>query len=197
MTADDSLIVNHDSKYQDLAVEESTYNELVKFKLKNDEKLPTLREYLTAGMMNNSTTRLVLEIKPSDKGKARAQQIAEKTVNMVRGMNAKPWVVYISFDYDMLLKVKEVDPQANTQYLTGNKTPEQLKQDGIDGMDYHFNAFKKNPNWISEAKAKNLSLNAWTVNETEDIDRLLSQAFDYITTNEPELTFERLTLKSD
>jgi glycerophosphoryl diester phosphodiesterase len=197
MTADDSLIVNHDSKYQGLAVEESTYNELVKFKLKNDEKLPTLREYLTAGMMNNSTTRLVLEIKPSDKGKARAQQIAEKTVNMVRGMNAKPWVVYISFDYDMLLKVKEVDPQANTQYLTGNKTPEQLKQDGIDGMDYHFNAFKKNPNWISEAKAKNLSLNAWTVNETEDIDRLLSQAFDYITTNEPELTFERLTLKSD
>jgi glycerophosphoryl diester phosphodiesterase len=67
----------------------------------------------------------------------------------------------------------------------------------MDGMDYHFNTFKKNPNWISEAKAKSLSLNAWTVNETEDIDRLLSQGFDYITTNEPELTFERLTLKSD
>jgi glycerophosphoryl diester phosphodiesterase len=178
-------------------VEESTYSERVKIKLKNGEKLPTLREYLKAGMINNSTTRLVLEVKPSGVGKERGQRIAEKVVNLVAEMNAKPWAVYISFDYDMLLKVKEVDPQANTQYLTGNKTPEQLKQDGIDGMDYHFNAFKKNPNWISEAKAKSLSLNAWTVNETEDIDRLLSQGFDYITTNEPELAFKRLTLKSD
>lgn len=195
MTADDSLIVNHDPKHVELAVEESPYAELNKFKLSNGENLPTLREYLKAGMQNNTSTRLVLEIKPSGMGKERGQRIAEKVVNLVKEMHAKPWVVYISFDYNMLLKIKEVDPQANTQYLTGNKTPEQLKQDGIDGLDYHFNTFKKNPDWITEAKAVNLSLNAWTVNNTEDIDRLLSQDFNYITTNEPELVLQRFKLR--
>lgn len=195
MTADDSLIVNHDPKHGELAVEESSYAELIKLKLSNDEKLPTLREYLKAGMQKNVSTRLVLEIKPSGKGKERGQLIAEKVVNLVDEMNAKPWVVYISFDYNMLLKIKEVDPGANTQYLAGNKSPEQLKQDGIDGLDYHFNAFKKNPDWITEAKAVNLTLNAWTVNDTEDIERLLSQNFNYITTNEPELVFQRFKLR--
>ena len=195
MTDDDSLIVNHDPKHEELFVEKSAYSELAKYKLSNGEQLPTLREYLKAGMTDNAATSLVLEIKPSGIGKERGQLIAEKVVNLVDEMNAKPWVVYISFDYDMLLKIKTVDPQANTQYLSGNKTPEQLKQDGIDGLDYHFNAFKKNPAWIDEAKAENLTLNAWTVNEAEDIDRLLSQNFDYITTNEPELAFERFKLR--
>lgn len=195
MTTDDSLIINHDPKHGELAIESTPYSELVNFKLKNGEKLPTLREYLKTGMTDNTSTRLVLEIKPSGISKERGQRIAEKVVNLVTELNAKPWVVYISFDYDMLLKIKQVDPQANTQYLTGNKTPEQLKQDGIDGLDYHFNAFKKNPDWISEAKTKKLTLNAWTVNETEAIDRLLSQDFDYITTNEPELTLQRFRLQ--
>lgn len=38
---------------------------LAEFKLANGEKLPTLREFITAGLQNNQTTRLILEIKPS------------------------------------------------------------------------------------------------------------------------------------
>ena len=65
MTADDSLIVNHDPHYNKLLIEKTTYAELEKFKLSNGEKLPTLREYILAGIKNNTTTRLVCEIKPS------------------------------------------------------------------------------------------------------------------------------------
>lgn len=195
MTTDDSLIVNHDPTYNRLSVEKHTYAELSKFKLENGEKLPTLREYLLAGMQNNTTTRLVLEIKPSESGKERGLVIAEKVVNMVKQMNAKPWVVYISFGYDILLKIKEIDPTVNTQFLNGNKTPEQLKTDGVNGADYHFSAFKKNPDWIISSKNLDLTLNAWTANEIEDIDRLLNQNFDFITTNEPELVFERFRMQ--
>jgi glycerophosphoryl diester phosphodiesterase len=77
----------------------------------------------------------------------------------------------------MLLKVAP-DPQGIPTPQT--KTPEQLKQDGMDGMDYHFNThLQEKPD--KRGKSKSLSLNAWTVNETEDIDRLLSQGFDYTT----------------
>src|SRR5690242_14571950 len=64
MTADDSLVNNHDPHYNKLIIEKTNYNELQQFKLSNGEKLPTLREYLIAGLENNSQTRLVLEIKP-------------------------------------------------------------------------------------------------------------------------------------
>lgn len=193
MTSDDSLIVNHDPKYNGLDIEKSTYADLIKFKMDNGEKLPTLREYLLAGMQDNTATRLVLEIKPSESGKERGLIITEKTVKMVERMNAKPWVVYISFGYDILLKIKQMNPQANTQFLNATKTPEQLKTDGVDGADYHYNAFKKNPDWIASSKSLGRTLNAWTANDIVDIDRLLNQKFDYITTNEPELVFDRIT----
>jgi glycerophosphoryl diester phosphodiesterase len=51
---------------------------------------------------------------------------------------------------------------------------------------------KNKENWIKEAKDLGLKLNAWTANKQEDIDWLLEQDFDYITTDEPELAFDRV-----
>jgi hypothetical protein len=51
---------------------------------------------------------------------------------------------------------------------------------------------KKHPEWLKRARSLNLILNAWTVNKKEDLDWLLAHEFDFITTNEPELLFERI-----
>jgi len=191
MTADDSLIINHDPHFNKLEIEKTTYAELSQYKLSNGEKLPTLREYVLAGLENNTKTRLVLEIKPSGIGKERGKLIAERSVALVKELKAAPMTVYISFDYDILKKVIEVDPAASTQYLNGEKSPEQLKTDGIAGADYHFSVFKKNPGWIEQAKKYKLILNAWTVNDAETMDWLLKSGFDFITTNEPELLLKK------
>jgi glycerophosphoryl diester phosphodiesterase len=191
MTADDSLIINHDPHFNKLEIEKTTYGELSQYRLSNGEKLPTLREYLLAGLEANDLTRLVLEIKPSGISKERGKQIAERSVALVKELNATSMTVYISFDYDILKKVIEVDSAASTQYLNGEKSPEQLKTDGIAGADYHFSVFKKNPDWIGQAKKYKLILNAWTVNDAETMDWLLKSGFDFITTNEPELLLEK------
>lgn len=191
MTADDSLIINHDPHFNKLEIEKTTYAELSQYKLSNGEKLPTLREYVLAGLAGNKLTRLVLEIKPSGLGKERGKLIAERSVALVKELNAAPMTVYISFDYDILKKVIEIDPAASTQYLNGEKSPEQLKADGITGADYHLSVFKKNPGWIQQAKKYKLILNAWTVNDAETMDWLLKNGFDFITTNEPELLLEK------
>jgi glycerophosphoryl diester phosphodiesterase len=190
MTADDSLIINHDPHYNGLEIEKVSYQQLAQTKLSNGETLPTLREYLLTGKKNNTTTLLVLEIKPSGISKERGQKLAEKCVAMVRETGTAPMTVYISFDYDILKKVREVEPLAITQHLNGDKTPAQLKADGISGADYHYSVFKKNPEWITQAKSLGVVLNAWTVNAREDMEWLLSNGFEYITTNEPELLFE-------
>ncbi|MDO8952397.1 MAG: glycerophosphodiester phosphodiesterase family protein, partial [Draconibacterium sp.] len=192
MTADDSLIINHDPHYNNLVIEESTYEDLLKFKLSNGEKLPTLREYIKAGMENNTSTRLVCEIKPSEISKERGQIIATKVVQLFKELNAENMVAFISFDYDILTKIVALNPTITTQYLEGNKSPEQVKADRISGLDYHFSVFNNHPEWIENAKENDITLNAWTVNEAADMDWLLANNFDFITTNEPELLFERI-----
>jgi beta-glucanase (GH16 family) len=82
--------------------------------------------------------------------------------------------------------------KTKTQYLGGNLSPNEIKSDGINGVDYHIKVFKDHPQWIVSAKEKGIILNAWTVNKTEDIDWFLANEFDYITTDEPELLFERI-----
>ena len=85
-----------------------------------------------------------------------------------------------------------MDANAKTQYLDGSKRPELLKEDGINGLDYLIYKYKKHPEWITSAKENGLILNAWVGNEIDDIDWLLDNSFDYITTDEPELVFERI-----
>ena len=191
MTADDSLVINHDPDYHGMQIEKVGFANLREKTLSNGEPIPTLREYLLAGTKLNRNTKLILEIKPSGMGKERAEQIAEKVWKLVDELKLAKMIVYISFDYDILKKLISIDPSVNTQYLDGNKSPAQLKLDGIKGADYHFSVFKANPNWIREAKQIGIVLNAWTVNDSETMDWLLNEGFDYITTNEPELLFTK------
>ncbi|HVG16128.1 MAG TPA: glycerophosphodiester phosphodiesterase family protein [Chitinophagaceae bacterium] len=187
MTMDDSLIINHDPHYRGKEIEKTTYSELVKVPLSNGETLPTLRQYLNEGMKNNVHTRLVLEVKPSGVSKERGKLIAERSVKMVHELNAASYIVYISFDYDILKKIIQINPVAQTQFLNGDVAPAQLKADGITGADYHFSVFKAHPEWIEQAQKHNIILNAWTVNDKEEMQRLLASKFQFITTNEPEL----------
>lgn len=192
-TADDSLVINHDHTFFGKDIERSTYADLVTQLLPNGEKLPTLREYLQKGIQQKHT-RLVLEIKPSNVSKERAVATAEKVLALVKELKAEKWITYISFDFDVLLTIKKLAKEAPTQYLNGEKSPKELKDAGIEGADYHYSVFKKNPDWIKEAKSLGIVLNAWTVNAIADMDWLISEGFDMITTNEPELLFERVKL---
>lgn len=192
MTADGVLIVNHDETYNKLEIEKTKYSELAIFKLANGEKLPTLEEYLLAGIDNNTSTRLVCEIKPSKISTERGQEIAAKVVKLVKKLKAKNLVAYLSFDFEILKKIKKLDPTASTQYLEGDKLPIQVKEGGIDGVDYYIADFKANPEWIDSAKKNNLTLNSWTVNKATDLDWLLANNFNFITTDEPELLFETI-----
>lgn len=190
MTADDSLVINHDLAYNGLTIEKTNYSQLLAYTLSNGEKLPTLREYITAGITDNSGTKLIIEIKPSDISKERGKAVVEKVVHLVNELGTKENVQYISFDYVILQKIIELDPAAITQYLEGDRSPEQLKADGIRGADFHFSVYDEHPDWIAMAVKNKIILNAWTVNEETKIRELLEKGVQLITTNEPELALK-------
>ncbi|AKP53943.1 Glycerophosphoryl diester phosphodiesterase [Cyclobacterium amurskyense] len=188
MTADGVLVANHDADHEEMVIEEVTYAQLLEKPLANGEKVPTVEEYLKHGM-KQSKTKLIFEIKPSGVSKAKGIELAEKSVAIVKELGAEQWVDYITFDYDIALKVIELDPNANVAYLRGDKTPQELKDDGFFGFDYNIKKVKENPHWIKEAQDLNMTVNVWTVNNEEDMKWLLDQDVDFITTDEPEKLF--------
>jgi glycerophosphoryl diester phosphodiesterase len=191
MTADDSLVINHDPTFHALQIEANTYAALTQNKLSNGENLPTLRDYIIAGKTGNTHTRLIFEVKPSKVSKERGADVGLRVLKMVRELKVEALAVYISFDYNILTTMLKADPSLATQYLNGDKTPEQVKADGITGIDYNISVFKKNPDWIGSAQKLGVVLNAWTVNDPADMDWLLDNKFPFITTNEPELLLDK------
>ncbi|MDZ4147952.1 MAG: glycerophosphodiester phosphodiesterase family protein [Flavobacteriaceae bacterium] len=187
MTSDDSLIINHDPTFFDMEIEQSTYAELIEHKLSNGEKLPTLREYILSGIHKNKKTKLICEIKPSGISVERSLLIAQKAHQQIQFLKAQDKVIYISFSYAVLKKIIELDTNVSTQYLGGDVSPEQLKIDLISGLDYQILKIKNRSEWLDSAKKNMVTLNAWTINTVEDMDWIIQNDFDFITTDEPEL----------
>lgn len=184
LSSDDELVISHDPEIGGKKVEESTLADLQTVQLKNGDRVPTLAEFIDV-IQGQHQTRLVLELKPSAKG--RGELLATKAVAMIQAKKAQAWMYYISFDYNICKKIKELDPAARIAYLNGDKTPAELQADGIWGLDYHQNVFKKDPQLIATAKQHQVTTNAWTIDSPEVMDELLKGGIDYITTNEPEI----------
>ena len=191
LTKDDVLVVCHDHDFYGMDIEKSTYQELLQKKHPNGEYIPTAKEYLLAGKKHPGT-KLIFELKPSRISKERTLKAAELAVKLVSDVGVSKSVEYISFDYDALKKILEVNSKAKVAYLNGNVSPEVAKKDNMYGLDYNQGVYRNQPTWIEEALKLGLTINVWTVNTKEDMVYFLNQKVDFITTDEPEVLFNTL-----
>ncbi|MGC3945662.1 MAG: glycerophosphodiester phosphodiesterase family protein [Chryseolinea sp.] len=189
MSSDSLPVVNHDNAIQGVSIARTPATELLKISLSNGEPMPVLEAYLKAGM-EQLKTKLILEIKSSELGKESSIALTRKVVALVESLHAQAWVDYIAFDFDVCKEVMRIAPYAKVAYLNGDKSPEELAADHFFGLDYHFKVIQKNPDWVSDAHARRLTVNVWTVNDTELMKDLLKQNVEFITTNEPEVLLE-------
>jgi glycerophosphoryl diester phosphodiesterase len=185
LTADGIPVINHDPDFQGTPIEKTTYSELLKNTLSNGEPIPTFESFLLGGMQQQKT-KLVADLKPSVLNKEHSIKLAEKVIEIVNQLQAQAWMLYISFDYEILKRILELDPHAHTQYLKGNVEVDQLKADGIQGADYHFSIYKRDDQWIQNAHKKGILVNVWTVNDIHLMNYFLDRNIDYLTTDEPE-----------
>jgi len=187
LTADDSLVICHDAKYNNRIIQDSKYSDLITLRLSNGERLPTLREYISAGKQNNTKTLLFCEFKNYGLSAARRQFMILKVLELASKLEAQKLMVYASFEYNLLKQIEILNPLASTLYLSGDTSPELLKLDKIKGACYNYPIFKSHLDWIGNAKTIGISIGAWTVNDNENINWFLKNDFDYIVTDEPEL----------
>lgn len=183
MTKDGVLVINHDEHHGKMEISETDFKELKQVKLSNGEDFPTLKEYLKQGKKDKSL-KLIVEIKP-DKTKEKEDELTAKTIKMIKDMKLESQSEFISFSLNICKEIKRLEPTFKVQYLRGELSPEEIKNEGLDGLDYHYSIFQKNPTWIAEAKALGLITNSWTVNDVAVYDELKKQGIGFITTNIP------------
>lgn len=183
LTADGVVVVNHDDTIQGFTIGKTNYDNLKGLQLKNGEILPTLADYLQAGK-KQAGIQIILEIKPH-KTKEQEDQIAETTVKMVKEYGLEKQVEYISFSMNICEQLTKLTPNSAIAYLKSDVAPKELKAKGINGIDYHYKAIEKHPEWVNEAHELDMKVNVWTVNSLKDIQKMIDLKVDYITTDQP------------
>ncbi|RAV28921.1 glycerophosphodiester phosphodiesterase [Sinomicrobium soli] len=196
LTSDDVMVVNHDAGFMGMDIESSTYEQLRAATLPNGEHIPTVEEYLEEGLKQDRT-KLILEIKTAPSGTERTLKLTRMAVALVQRLNARDMVEYICFNYEAGKLVHELDPEAEVAYLNGDVPPAEARAAGYTGLDYNIKVYRKNPEWIAEAKKEGMTLNVWTVNKEEDMKEMLDHGMDVITTDEPERLFEVLKSRGE
>ncbi len=188
LAKDNQLVVNHDASYKGRGMERTSSTKLTKLKLSNGESLPTLKEYLTRARDLN--IRLILELKKHSSDKRETQAI-EKIVAMVKEMGLEDRMEYITFSLHATKEFIRLAPAGTPVYnLDGKLSPQELKEMGCAGPDYHYSVFKKHPEWIQQCHDLGMKVNAWTVNKEDDMQWLIDQRADFITTDKPVLLQE-------
>lgn len=192
ITSDLVMLVHHDADIDGVRIWDHDYADFKDCRLKNGEKIPTLDEYLTQGEKSKKTV-LVLELK-SQIDKAHEDYMVDQCVKALkehRLYNPKR-VIFISFSMNMCERVAALCPGFTVQYLGKDKSPDEVAKYGVNGVDYQYKVFAKHPTWFKQARDNKMSINCWTVNKAEDIQKMIDLGVDCITTNEPLLVREKL-----
>lgn len=183
LTKDSVAVVNHDDDIAGQVISETIYPQLQELRLKNGEVLPTLDAYLAAGK-EQPEVQLILEIKPH-KTELEENTLVRIIVDRVKALGMERQVEYISFSLNVCRQLAARTPSSSISYLRSDIAPKELKEMGINGIDYHYKALLQKPEWIAEAHRLGMTVNAWTVNEQETIRQLKEQQVDFVTTDRP------------
>lgn len=190
MTGDDVPVVNHDTSFKGVIMEESPSGDVLAVTLDNGEPLPRLDNFLqaTAG----TSTRLICEVK-SHKDKKKEEKLIREAVKMMKEYGLSHRVEYITFSREGLLNLIRHAPAGTpVYYLNGDMTPAELKEAGAAGFDYNIKMVRNHPEWVQEAHELGLKTNVWTVDDESDMQWCISHGIDFITTNRPERLFRLL-----
>lgn len=184
-TKDGVLVVVHGPRHGEIKrVQETDFATLRAQKLENEEILPTLDEYLEQAARNTGT-KLIIEIK-NHPTPQRETEVVKKVLKAVKKYKLRDHVEYIAFRKHVCDELVKRGPKGiKVAYLNGDLTPLYCKGLGYTGIDYNIGVMKKNPDWFKQCKELGLTVNVWTVNNTEGLKWCIEQGADYITTDNP------------
>jgi glycerophosphoryl diester phosphodiesterase len=184
MTADSILVLFHDNTIQGINIQAAPYAHIQDMKLSNGESIPLLREFLEATRRISPDIKLIFELKPHATPELN-REAARRSVETIREKRLTYRTEFITFSLDAGKELIRLAPEIPVYYLNGDLSPEQLKESGFAGLDYHYGVMRNNPHWFKQAKALGLGINVWTLNDPAIIKEMTDCGADFITTDTP------------
>ena len=188
ITTDGVVMINHNASYptdqNNRRIDSSTYDQLKDIKLSDGESAPRLIDFLE--QLKKDKMKLVIEIKTQGT-RDKNNRCIDSTMALVSRYGLENQVMYIAFDYTNCLRILAADSNADVEYLSGDKTPSELKADGLKGIDYQYSVLAGNPALITDAQSIGIDINVWTVDDQATMLTYISKGVTYITTNNPDV----------
>ncbi len=176
-TLDDSLVVAHGNNHGDYVISQTSFATLREIKLSNGENLPTLSEYLDCYCQLKKPLELIIELKHKNE--------ENQILNLIEKYNLYDKVKFISFQWNVCRKLRSENKDIHVSYINGDKTPQEVKSAGLDGIDYEIEVYKSHPDWLDSARKLNLTTNVWVVKTESDLIWSANNLLDYVTTDCP------------
>lgn len=188
-TADGFFVIGHDDNYTRLCGEEiylekepiEKLESLVFFdkdgtKSRVDLRPSRLENYLS--IVKKYEKHAVLELKSNF-----SKEDIEKIIEIIKSYDYLDNLTFISFNYENLVKVREILPNQSAQYLFWKVTNEEIARLKRDKIDVDVWCIELTKEQIDACHEAGLKVNCWTVDDKERAAELASYGIDYITSN--------------
>lgn len=188
-TLDGKFVCFHDDTtgrvaIDNMVIEETTFDTLRKLLLtdrdgikgREDLRIPTLKEYIATCKRYEKVA--VLELK----NEFEKDDIA-KICDEITELDYLDNVIFISFAFNNLVKLREIYPEQKVQFLVddySDELPSLLKEHKFD-LDIHYKELTKER--IEALHNAGIEVNCWTCDDKEAGEDLSNWNIDYITSN--------------
>lgn len=185
-TSDGKYILTHDDTTgrvadKNLTVEETDFETLRSLKIRDAAFkgvcFPTPEEYVS--ILKKYSKVGVLEFKNAFK-----KEDIKEVLETVKKQNMLSQMIFISFCYQNLLYIKELEPTAKIQFLCcqtiDDELCDRLAADGF-GIDTEYSQLSAFI--VNLLHSKGVEINCWTCNDKKAAEKLVSWGVDYITSN--------------
>ncbi len=192
ITADGELVVIHDETLTrvtdgacEINVEQSNYADFKEIQLpdrdgcfdRTDIRVPRLAEYIK--ICKKYEKVCVLELKNHFK-----REDAIKIIDTHKALDYLHGVIFISFDFENCVILRELLPTAKIQYLTSHEVTDELINKLVEfklDLDIHYQRLSSEI--IGKLHSLNIEINCWTCDNKEVAEELVTMGVDFITSN--------------
>ena len=204
LTADGEVVVLHDPTLERTstgrgAVRDARLADLASVQLKTPEgaataeRVPTLAQVLD--LVAQSSSELLPEIK-LDAHRQRYDGIEEKVLALIRARGLLARTTIQAFQGDTIRRLRELEPAARTMLLVGRgdvgrdrvRPAEAVRRAReLGATDLGMNHRLIDADVVAAARAAGIRLSAWTVNDENDIRRMIDLGVDLVMSDRPDL----------
>lgn len=188
-TSDGKFVVFHDDNTgrlcdTDVIVEDTDFETLRSLKLhtlggddtRPELRIPTLKEYINTCKRYEKIA--VLELK----NEFTKEEIGE-IVGEIKEVEYLDKMVFISFCFENLVRLRELVPGAVVQFLIDAYDDSLIEKLSSHHFDLDIKYTSLTPENMRALHAAGIKINCWTCNSKDDADILIMNGIDYITSN--------------